>query len=353
MLIPTTYLAAVILLAVAVLCQGSWAAFYRLAAKSRRAEWFLVDCGLGFGLGALVLCFTAGSFDGTEITFTDTFVGMALRKVAWSFGAGTALALAAAFLLAAASVAGVSFTFPAAMSAGALVILGWTFFQAPQANLGLRVGGGLAAVVGWILTFSASSLHWHRKGGLEAEAADPKFRRAILRRATSQHIKGVVLTILGGLFLGGFVPLALQARQGDLGIPAYPFLALAAAALVPTCVIVALILVNLAVTGEPVEMTSYFRGGGLGPHLWGWVSGALLAGGVLAQHLTITLPTSVLTAEAAWAIGHAGFLLHTLWGLGPGREFRDSSGRVRALLWFATLTAAAATGMIFLAALYK
>ena len=100
MLLPNTYFAALLLSIFSMLCWGSWANTQKLAGNKWRFELFYLDYSVGILICALVVVFTFGSSNQNEITFLDTFAGIALRKIGWALAGGVIFNIATSKTLA-------------------------------------------------------------------------------------------------------------------------------------------------------------------------------------------------------------------------------------------------------------
>jgi glucose uptake protein len=107
MMLPTTYLAALLLTVLSMLCWGSWANSMKMAGKWR-FELFYFDYAFGVLLAATIAGFTFGSFDNgaveagvTAFSFVDGLAIAAKTQMAYAFGGGIVFNLANMLLVAA------------------------------------------------------------------------------------------------------------------------------------------------------------------------------------------------------------------------------------------------------------
>src|ERR1041384_236734 len=101
MILPTTYLAALLLLLLSMVCWGSWANTQKLTGKWR-FELFYYDYAIGVALCALIAAFTFGSMNPQELTFQDNLLIAGYRKMI-NGAAGGAVSNLATLLLGAAT----------------------------------------------------------------------------------------------------------------------------------------------------------------------------------------------------------------------------------------------------------
>ena len=103
MYLPTTYVAALLLTIVSMICWGSWANTQKLSGKWR-FELFYFDYAFGVLLCALIAFFTLGSMNSAEITAMDTFALTGKMKMLYAFAGGVVFNLANILLVAAIAV---------------------------------------------------------------------------------------------------------------------------------------------------------------------------------------------------------------------------------------------------------
>ena len=162
MVLPTTYLAALLLLIGSMLCWGSWANTQKLAGKWR-FELFYYDYSIGVVICALVAAYTFGELLPKELTFSDNLLIASKRQIAWAVAAGMVFNLANLLLVAAISVAGMAVAFP--ISIGLALVIGtvWSYSLNPQGNPTLLFGGALLVVVAIMVDAFAYSAYLEAK----------------------------------------------------------------------------------------------------------------------------------------------------------------------------------------------
>src|ERR1051326_2359406 len=100
MTLPHTYLAALLLTLLSMVCWGSWANTYKLAGKWR-FELFYFDYAAGVLLGATILALTFGSFGEDGFSFVDNMALSSKRFWIYGFTGGVVFNLANMLLVAA------------------------------------------------------------------------------------------------------------------------------------------------------------------------------------------------------------------------------------------------------------
>ena len=123
-MIPSSSTSVLALLAVALLCWGTWGNTQKAAGKWR-FELYYFDFALGTILIALLAALTLGSM-GDGFSFEDNLAISGKRQMAMAAGAGLIFNLGNMLLAAAVSLAGMAVAFPLAMGMALVVSVGWT-----------------------------------------------------------------------------------------------------------------------------------------------------------------------------------------------------------------------------------
>jgi glucose uptake protein len=124
MILPDTYLQALLLLLVSMICWGSWANTQKMT-KDWRFELFYFDFAFGTLIAALVAAYTFGSLGFDGFLFEDDIRIAPKRKIAWALAAGGIFNLANMLLVAAISLAGMAVAFPVGI--GIAFVIGVVF----------------------------------------------------------------------------------------------------------------------------------------------------------------------------------------------------------------------------------
>lgn len=349
MILPSTYLGAILCLIVSLLCLGSWANLLKASGKWRY-ELFYLDFSLGAGVVAVLAAFTLGSLNSKELTFQDNLLIAGYRKVAYAAAAG-AVANAANLLLAGAiSVLPLSVAYPIAGGVGLVVGVVWMLFP-PQGSVALLVAGGLAvlsAVAFTALIYSgyARSLASTAKPSIPNSRPPSGRTRRTARTASGP---GIALSLISGLALGMAPPLLTLSRTGEDGLAPYSAGLFFGLAVLGSTVLFAPFLFTFPVRGEPVPVAEYLTGS-KSQHLYGFLAGALWIGGSIAALTTSgTLSAFQVHGQFSAALADGVPVLGALWGLLAWREFRGG-GRALPLMAAALALWIAGASMVVIAA---
>ncbi len=341
MILPHTYVAALLLAILSMICWGSWANTQKLTGKWR-FELFYWDYAIGVLIAAAVAAFTFGSlgFDGLQFS-DDLLVRAGKRNIAYGFGAGVVFNLANILLVAAISVAGMSVAFPVGIGMALVIGVIWNYAIKPQGNA-LMLFGGVGIVM---LAIVLDALAYQALSAQRLKALIKAGKTKSTKVKTSW--KGIVLSITSGILMGSFYPLVELGKQGEIGLGPYAIGFVFAAGIFFSTIPFNIFFMNLPVQGEAVEFRDYFRGTAR-QHLLGLVGGAIWAVGTLSNFVVSSATRPVADAVAvadpaatgepllgpaiSYALGQGATLISALWGLFVWKEFKGAGQRVRFLI---------------------
>lgn len=334
MILPTTYLAALLLTILSMLCWGSWANTFKLS-KNWRFELFYFDYALGVAIAAIVAAYTFGSM-GDELSFSDNLSIAGKKHMAFAIAAGGIFNLANMLLVAAISLAGLAVAFPVGIGLALVVGVIWNYILRPAGNP-LLLFGGAAVVIGAIIV---DAMAYRAYAGAKAGSA---------RRLSA---KGLIISLISGLLMGSFYPLVEMSRATEVGLGPYTAAVMFAIGVLVSTFVFNLYFMNLPVQGEPVPITAYLRGG-IKNHLLGLVGGILWCAGAIANFVASSAPAEVHIGPAiSYAMGQGATLISALWGLLVWKEFAGANGRVKSLLAAMIVLFLVGLGMVSVAPLF-
>ena len=324
MILPQSYLATLILMIFGMLCLGSWANTFKMGGKWR-FELYYFDFALGVLVVALLLAFTVGSLGFDGFSFNDDLMHAGKRQWFYAFVAGVIFNFANMLLMAAISVAGMSVAFP--LGIGCAMVIGslLTLIVRGTGSPALLLAGCLAIVIAMILNGAA----YRTLGVLRHEAIAKAGKASSTRRPSSA--KGIILSVVSGLLIGSVAPLMQSSMVGELGLGAYSVIVVFAIAVFFSTFAFNMFFVNLAVEGEPVEISEFFRAR---PklHLLGFSGGAVWTIGATAALVASAATEGArLHPATSFALSQGFAVIAALWGLVAWREFRGSNAKVKIL----------------------
>lgn len=329
MILPQTYVAALLLTIFTMLCWGSWANTFKLSGKWR-FELFYYDYSLGVLLAAIIAAFTFGTlgFDGFQ--FLDDLRIAGKRNIAFGIAGGVVFNLANMLLVAAISVAGLSVAFPIGIGMALVIGVIWNYRLKPQGNPVLLFAG--AAIIVAAIVMDALAYRAHAAERIKATVKLGKTRST----AVQVSLKGIIISLISGVLMGSFFPLVEmgKAPPGDEGFGLGPYAIGFAFAVGVFCstFVFNLFFMNLPVEGEPVEMLEYFKGNAK-QHLLGIAGGIIWYAGTIASFAAASAPPKIQVGPAvSYAIGQGATMVSALWGLLVWKEFAGAEPRVRVMI---------------------
>jgi glucose uptake protein len=349
MILPATYLAAVLLLVLSAFCWGSWANFQKLAGKWR-FELLYYDYSLGVALCVVVAAFTLGSMNSSELTFQDNFLIASYRKMVYILASGWIFNLGNILLLAAIAVAGMAVAFPAAFGV-ALVIGGVRdYITGTHFNSLMLFGGALLVVAAILVDFFAYSEYLDDVAA--KDPAGPKYDpRTKMKIRPVSPVKGVLLSVLSGILLACFSPVLDFARQGDDGVAPYGMALMFGAGILISTLLYNPFFMNFPVAGEPLQFGSYFKGTRK-QHGIGLLAGLVWGAGAIASFLAGAARRVQPEPAVTTALSQGAVLIALLWGVLAWHEFAGATLRVKTLLWGMLVLFVAGVALISLASVY-
>ncbi len=345
MILPTTYVSALLLTFLTMLCWGSWANTTKMTGKWR-FELFYFDYSFGVFLTATLLALTFGSM-GPELSFQDNLLITSKRPLFFAFVAGCVFNLANMLLVAAISVAGMAVAFPIGIGLALVIGVVWSYVLNPQGNALLLFGGAALLVSGIVVVARA-----YREYAATKEAAEAKAEPRPGRKRPKTGFKGIGLSLACGVLMGSFYPLVEMSKQGELGLRAYAVGFIFSIGVLLSTPFYNLFFMNLPVKGKPIGIRPYFRGT-VRQHLLGLAGGAIWTIGTIANFAAASAPPEVQVGPAiSYAIGQGAVLVSTLWGLLYWKEFEGASARVKRLIAAMIVLFVLGLGSIAVAPLY-
>ena len=340
MILPETYIAALVLAILAAICWGSWANTYKLAGR-QRFELFYWDYALGVLVAAILAAFTFGSLGfnvaggGGGFAFVDDLM-LHASKHSWAYGfaAGIVFNLGTILLVAAMSLAGMSLAFPVGLGLAAVVAILLALIDRAHVNAVLLLSTLvliLAAVMLDVFAYRAVA----RRRSQEAI----KTGRTKSTKVTVSW-KGIVLALIGGPLVGLCFPLIDRSRTPDTGMGPYAAAFMFAAGVLVYTFAYNLLLMNLPIRGEPIEVLQYLRQPKKS-HLLPLLGGMVWAAGTVCLFVATSAvaaaatqgpdPLPLLGPNAGILVVLAAALLSGLCGLFVWKELKDAPERARSL----------------------
>ena len=328
MVVVESYVLAVILCFVTMLCWGSWANTQKLAGREWRFQLYYWDYALGVLLLALILAFTLGSMGSAGRGFLDDLQQARSDALGSALLGGVIFNLSNILLVAAIDIAGMAVAFP--IGVGLALVLGVVanYVAVPVGNPVLLFAG----VGGVTLAIIVDALAYKR---LPAEG--PK-----------TSAKGIVISILAGVLMGFFYrfvaksmsPDFVNLEPGKLG--PYTAVTVFSAGLFLSNFLWNSLVMAKPVVGEPVPFGDYFRKGNPRLHAIGVLGGMIWS---LGMALSI-LASGAAGFAISYGLGQGATMIAALWGVFIWKEFKDAPQGTGGLLTLMFVGYAAGLGLI-------
>ena len=332
MLAPETYVAALCLTILTMLCWGSWANTLKLC-PGYRFQLFYWDYVIGMAAGAIFWGLTAGSMGHAGLPFLADLHQTAMAPMLYAVAGGAIFNVANLLLVAAIDVAGMAVAFPVGIGLALVIGAISNYLIKPVGNPLLLFGGVALVVVAIVL-----------------DAAAYRRREATAKATTG---RGIVISLACGLLMGCFYPFVAHALNGQPGMtPPGPY---AVTMFFTIGVILSAfpakwLLMKKPLDGkEPVDGAGYWRAP-LGWHLAGALGGAIWCTGGVANFLASG--THLVGPAVSYSIGQGATMISACWGVFVWREFAGAPRQAKAFLVMMFLFFLAGLGAVALAPLY-
>jgi len=319
MLIINSYVVAVVMCVITMLCWGSWANTQKLASKEWRFQLFYWDYSIGILLLALVLALTIGSIGLAGRGFIED-IRQASGTMIWkAFLGGIIFNFANILLVTAIDIAGMAVAFPVgigiALAQGVFV----NYIAKPEGNpLILFIGVALVVVA---IIIDAVAYKRMQTGAQKGVA------------------KGLLLSVIAGISMGFFYRFVADSMVTDFVNPDAGFLTpytavvvFSAGLLLSNIVFVTAIMLK-PISGEPVAPGDYFKKGNPKLHLIGILGGVIWS---LGMSLSI-IAAGVAGPAISYGLGQGATMVAAFWGVFIWKEFKDApkgSNKLIAAMFF-------------------
>ncbi len=332
MLAPETYLAALSLTILTMLCWGSWANTLKLC-PGYRFQLFYWDYAIGMAVGAIFWGLTAGSMGHAGTPFLHDVAQTPVTPMLYAMAGGAIFNVANLLLVAAIDVAGMAVAFPVGIGLALVIGAISNYVIKPVGNPMLLFGGVALVVVAIVL-----------------DAAAYRKREATAKATT---VRGIVLSLACGVLMGCFYPFVAHALNGEPGQHApgpYAVTLFFTIGLLISTVPANWLLMKKPLDGrEPVDGADYGRAP-FGWHMAGVLGGAIWCTGGVANFLASG--AHLVGPAVSYSIGQGATMVSACWGVFVWREFAGAPRAVTLLLVLMFLFFLLGLGLVAAAPLY-
>jgi glucose uptake protein len=316
MVLPETYQAALFLMILTMFCWGSWANTRKLC-PGFRFQLFYWDYVIGLAAAAIVLGLTAGTLGHSGAPFVSDVTHAPLDTVLFALGGGIVFNIANLLLVAAIDVAGLAVAFPVGIGLALVVGAVSSYLVSPAANPLLLFSGVALVVVAIVL-----------------DAAAYRQRES---NAAATTTRGIVLSLVAGLLMGGWYPIATHGLGSAThpGPGPYAIAFYFALGVLLSTIPANLLLMAKPLDGKPpVDGSAYWRAP-LGWHLAGILGGAVWSVGCLANFAaSVAHLAKPIGPAVSYSIGQGATMISACWGVFVWHEFAGAPRSAKVLLFF-------------------
>jgi glucose uptake protein len=331
MILPHTYATTLALTILTMICWGSWANVLKLT-KNWRFELLYYDYSFGIFLAAAVAGLTFGTMGGDGLLFADDLAHAGTRNILFGFAGGIVFNLSNILVVGAIAIAGMGVAFPIGVGLALVVGVIWNYFVNPQGHPGLLFTGVALIVAAIVVDAIAYKAHTAGKGdGGTTAGAEPK--RSVL--------KGILLSVIGGILMGMFYPLVEIGKQGEDGLGPYGIGFIFALGILLSTFVFNLYFTRYPIDGPRLTFRNYLQGSWKA-HLWGVAGGSMWLTGSLANFV----------AAISYAIGQGSTMVGATWGVLVWKEFAGGGRKVQLLLVLMFVLFLTGLGIVSVAPLY-
>jgi glucose uptake protein len=301
MFIPQIYPLALALMILSMFSWGSWANTQK-ATGNWRFELFYWDVVWGILLLSLIVGLTFGRTDSASPeSFFNNLESAGGRNLLLALAGGAIFNIANMLLVAAIGIAGLAVAFPIGIGLALVIGSVLNYIVTPAGNPLILFGGVALVCVAIVLDAMA-----YRK----------------LSGNVQVTTKGIVLSLLTGIFMGFFYPFIAKAIKGEGHLGPYTVMFVFALGIVISNVPLNYALMRHPITGAPpVSLRDYFAAR-RGLHAWGVLGGLIWGiGGVsnfVASYAQMVGPAT------SYALGQGATMVSALWGVFVWKEFRGA-----------------------------
>ncbi|MBX2925530.1 MAG: multidrug DMT transporter permease [Chitinophagaceae bacterium] len=309
-----TYLPAVVLSVITMICWGSWPNMQKLVNAQWRFELFYWDYVLGIVLVTLLFAISLGSQGNTGWSFAHDLSQASRGNIVSAVTGGIVFNAANILFVAAIAVAGMSVAFPVGAGFGLVLGVVTNYIAMPQGNKTYLFTGVAMVAVAIVL----SAIAYKRLSNTKNEIS----------------VKGILLSLIAGVLFGFFYRFIAAAMYPDFANPQpgkvgpYTATVLFGIGVLLSNFVFNTILMKRPVKGLPVNYADYFKGTAR-DHIMGMLGGMIWGAGLVLSILS--------AGQAGFAIsfglGQGNAMIAAVWGVFVWKEFKQAPAGTNKLLY--------------------
>ena len=310
MFIPAVYGVALCMILFSMLAWGSWANVLKLC-EGWRFELLYWDYVWGTsidGPDSWIYAGVHGSGQPRQL-YSEPARGRRSSPLV-AFLGGVVFNIGNILIVAAIAIAGMAVAFPVGIGLALVIGSVLNYVVTPKGNP-LMLFGGIGLICLAIL--------------LDARA----YRRQMRNQTVT--VKGIVVSVIGGVMMGLFYPFIATAIKGEHHLGPYTVAFIFALGILLSNFPLNYILMRIPLCGPPLYLQHY-RQGRAGWHLLGIVGGMFWMAGTLFNF--VASYAQMVGPAASYALGQGSTMVGTIWGVFVWKEFKGADKTTRWLLAF-------------------
>lgn len=335
MVIINSYLTAVILLFITMICWGSWANTQKLVSKGWSFQLFYWDYTIGVVLMSLLFAITMGSFGTEGRSFLLDISQGTIENFLSAFIGGVVFNIANLLLVAAIDIAGMAVAFPIGIGIALVWGVVVNYMYDPVGNpVILFVGVGLVVI---------------------AIVIDALAYKRLPSQSGATSTKGILISVVAGIAMGFFYRFVAASMTENFAEPEigrltpYTAVFIFSVGIFISNFLWNTIFMYKPLKGSPVSYIDYFSLGTSKLHLIGILGGAIWC---------IGMSFSILASEQAgfaisYGLGQGATMVAAAWGVYIWKEFKDADPNTKRLIPFMFLSFILGLGLIIFARIFS
>jgi glucose uptake protein len=341
--IPHSYVAALLMTILTMMCWGSWANVVKIVGEWR-FELLYYDYALGILLTSILAGLTLGSMGSYGQPFWADLAAAGTSNIIFGFLGGVVYSFSNILVVGAMAVAGLGVAFPIGVGLALVVGVIWNYFVNPQGNPLLLFLGVTMIVAAIVLDGIAYRIHSKAK-------RSPSDAKSSLGN-TNTIRKGILLSVAGGVLMGMFFPLVEIGKSGPGGLGPYAIGFVFSVGVFLSTFVYNAYFLRKPIQGRPLAFKEYFAGTSK-EHFWGIVGGVVWAIGTLSSFVAASAPKELQVGPAiSYALGQGSTMVGALWGVVVWKEFKGGGPLVNRLLVLMFILFVVGLTMVSIAPLY-
>lgn len=341
MVIPHSYVAALLMTMLTMMCWGSWANVVKIVGEWR-FELLYYDYALGILLTSILAGLTLGSMGSYGQPFWADLTAAGHSNILFGFLGGVVYSFSNILVVGAIAVAGLGVAFPIGVGLALVVGVIWNYIVNPQGNPLLLFAGVALIVAAIVLDGIAYRFHSNAKKSSGSSGGD----------GSSNIHKGILLSVAGGVLMGMFFPLVEIGKSGAGGLGPYAIGFVFSAGVFLSTFVYNAYFLRKPIQGRPLRFKEYFQGGAK-EHFWGIVGGVVWAIGTLSSFVAASAPKELQVGPAiSYALGQGSTMIGALWGVVVWKEFKGGGSLVNSCLVLMFILFVVGLTMVSVAPLY-